>query len=154
MRHAALARDAGVGEVLVAENGEVFEVERAGAPAKTARAPVGRVATFAGDELSDEVLRERAQLGRGGAIFVSLVLDKKGLPAAPPQVSGRGAVEPSMSSALRKAAAAVARAVGDCDARIRMLDDDLGEVVRLAARRAIETATSRRPTVMVTVTRI
>ncbi|MEO7330354.1 MAG: ribonuclease J, partial [Minicystis sp.] len=121
MRHASLARDAGVGEVLVAENGEVFEVEDAGAPAKTARAPVGRVATFNGDALSDEVLRERATLGRGGALFVAVLLDKKGLTAAAPQVSARGAIEPSMSSALRKASAAVARAVGDTDARVRML---------------------------------
>lgn len=154
MRHAALARDAGVGEVLVAENGEVFEVEDAGAPAKRARAPVGRVATFNGDELSDEVLRERAMLGRGGALFVAVVLDKSGLPAAPPQVSARGAIEPSMSGALRKAAAAVARSLGETDARIRMLDDALSEVLRLAARRAIENATGRRPTVMVTITRI
>jgi ribonuclease J len=154
MRHASLARDAGVDEVLVAENGEVFELSPEVAPTKTARAPVGRVATFAGDELSDEVLRERAQLGRGGVVCVAVVLDKKGALASAPQVAARGVIEPSMSGALRKASAAVARAVSDCDARVRMLDDELGEVVRLAARRAIESATGRRATVVVTSTRL
>ncbi|MFO0754922.1 MAG: ribonuclease J [Byssovorax sp.] len=154
MRHAALARDTGVGEVLVAENGEVVEVDKAAAPAKAGRALAGRVATFNGEELGDEVLRDRAQLGRSGVVFVAVLLDKKGQAVAPPQVSARGVIEPSMSGVLRKASSAAARAIADCEGRLRMLDDELSEVVRLAARRAIEAATGRKPVVVVTVARI
>jgi ribonuclease J len=154
MRHAALARDAGVSEVLVAEDGEAFELGRDAPPVKTARVPVGKVATFAGDALSEEVLRERAQLGRSGVAFVSVVLDRRGVLVNTPQVLARGVVDLSFSGALRKAAGAVARAINDCDPRARSTDSDLADVVRLAARRAIESHTGRRPLVVVAVTRV
>ena len=69
-RHAELAREQGVGAVLVAENGEVVELSAEGPPVKAGRVPVGKVATSGGDELSEDILRERAQLGRGGVAFV------------------------------------------------------------------------------------
>jgi ribonuclease J len=154
MRHAALARDAGVDEVLVVENGEPIELGPDTAPVKTGRVPVGKVATFGGDEVPEEVLRERAQLGRSGVAFVSVVVDRRGVLAGAPQVVARGVVDVSFSSALRKTAGAVARAVADCDPRARSADGELASVVRLAARRAIESQTGRRPLVVVSVTRI
>jgi ribonuclease J len=154
MRHAALARDAGVSEVLVAEDGEAFELSRDTPPVKIARVPVGKVATFGGDELSEEVLRERAQLGRCGVAFVSVLLDRRGALVNTPQVSARGVVDLSLTSALRKAAGAVARAISESDARTRATDSDLSDLVRLAARRAIESLTGRRPVVVVTVSRV
>jgi ribonuclease J len=154
VRHAALARDAGVGEVLVAEDGEAFELSPAAPPAKVARVPVGKVATFGGDELSEEVLRERAQLGRSGVAFVSVVIDRRGVLVNTPQIVARGVVDFSFAGVLRKAAGAVARAVADCDPRARSTDGELADVVRLAARRAIEGHTGRRPLVVVAVTRL
>lgn len=154
VRHAELARDAGVGEVLVAENGEVVEIGPAAPPAKAGRVPVGKVATSGGEELSDDVLRERAQLGRAGVVFVSLVVDARGAVAASPQIVARGVLEPSFAGAARKAELAVARAIADADGRARASDDAISDVARLAARRTIEAATGRRPLVMVAVTRV
>jgi ribonuclease J len=154
VRHAELAKDAGVSEVLVAENGEAFDMGEQSAPFKSARVPVGRVATADGDDLGDDVLRERALLGRGGVAFVSLVLDRRGGVAAPPQVVSRGVVDAPLAGALRKASAAVARAVADADSRARGSDDEIAEVARLAARRAIESHAGRRPLVLVAVTRV
>ena len=153
MRHAGLAREAGVAEVLVAENGDVVEVSESAAPMKAARAPSGRVATFGGDELADEVIRERAQLGRAGVACVTLVLDRRGTLLSPPGIASRGVADPSRAGAFRAVQAAVAQAVGQADARIRAADDAIADVARLAARRAIESHTGSKPTVLVTVTR-
>jgi ribonuclease J len=153
VRHAELARESGVGEVLVVENGEVIELRAEAAPAKAGRVPVGKVATAGGDELSDEILRERAQLGRGGVLFVSLVLDGRGLCAGSPQVASRGVLEPSFAAVARQVSLAVTRAVAETDPRARGDDDAIADVARLAARRALETHTGRRPQVLVAVSR-
>ena len=152
-RHAELAREQGVGEVLVVENGEVVEIRAEGPPAKVGRVPVGKVATSGGEELSEEILRERAQLGRGGVAFVSLLVDARGLVSGTPQVVTRGVLEPSFAGVARKVALAVTRAVADCDSRTRADDDALADAVRLVARRTIESHTGRRPLVLVALSR-
>jgi ribonuclease J len=155
-RHAALARDVGVDDVLVAENGDVVELGDGRALAKAARAPVGKVATFGGDELPDEVIRERAQIGRSGLAVVSVVIDRRGLVAAPPRIVSRGVIDDAegASEVMRAAAVAVARALGDCDPRMRSSDEGITDVARLAARRAIEGKSGRRPVVLVSVSRL
>jgi ribonuclease J len=152
-RHAELAREAGVGEVLIAENGDVVEIAADAAPVKAGRAPVGKVATFGGEELSDEIIRERAQLGRGGVACVALVLDRRGALVAAPAITSRGVLEPSIPGLARKVQLAVAQAVDGCEARVRSSDEAVADVARLAARRAIESHTGRRPMVLVTVSR-
>jgi ribonuclease J len=156
-RHAELARECGVGEILVAENGEVIELTAEAAPAKAGRVPAGRVATIAGAELSEDVLRERAQLGRSGVVFVSVTLDARGKVVGAPQVVSRGVLEPSLAGVARKVSLAVARAVGDRDPGQRgpsHEDDAIAELARLVARRAIESGTGRRPLVLVAVSRL
>jgi len=156
VRHAALAREVGVSDVLVAENGEVVELPASGSLAKAARVTVGKVATFGGDELSDEVIRERAQIARSGMTVVSIVLDRHGALAAPPRLTHRGVVdhEEGASEAMRAAATAASRAVGESGSRTRANDEALSDVVRLAVRRAIEHKTGRRPVVLVAVSRL
>jgi ribonuclease J len=153
MRHAELARECSVGEVMVAENGEVIELSAGSAPVKAGRVPVGKVATAHGDELSDDILRERAQLGRGGVAFVSVLLDARGQVVGTPQVVSRGVLEPAFAGVARNVAAAATRAIAELDPRSRGDDDAAADAVRLAARRAIESHTGRRPTVLVAVSR-
>jgi ribonuclease J len=153
-RHAALAREVGVPDVLIAENGDVVELQPEGALAKHGRQTVGRVATFRGEEIADDVIRERAQLGRKGIAFVSLLIDRRGYLAAPPKVVERGVLDPIDDGVLRAAAKAVEQAVMDCDSRTRAKDEDLTDIVRLATRRAIESRTGRRPMVAVALTRL
>ncbi|APR83043.1 Ribonuclease J2 (endoribonuclease in RNA processing) [Minicystis rosea] len=152
-RHAELARGTGVGEVLIAENGDVIEIGESTPPTKAGRAPVGKVATFNGDELSDEVLRERAQLGRGGVACVSLVLDRRGALVTAPEIQSRGVLEPQVTGIARKVQLAVTQAIGNTSTQTRNDDDAVADVARLAARRAIEAHTGRRPMVIVTVSR-
>ena len=153
-RHAALGRDVGVPEVLVAGNGDVVELGPWAAPARVASAVVGRVATAFGEELGDEVLREREQLARGGVLALAIALDGEGRLAAPVRVLDRGAVEADDRKALREAERAAARAVEQLALRERRLDDLVREATRLAARRSIERDTGRRPMVLAVVTRV
>lgn len=154
VRHAELARGGGVGDVAVIENGQVAEIGPDAPLARAGRAPVGRVATAAGEEVGEDVLRERGQLGRAGIAFVTLVVDAHGALAAPPQVMAHGVTGEAMAGALRAAARAVGQAITDIDPRSRRRDVDLVEVARLAARRALEAKTGRRPVVTVALTRV
>ncbi|AKT37358.1 ribonuclease J [Chondromyces crocatus] len=154
VRHAQLARERGITDVAVAENGHVIELARGTPLTRGGRVPVGRVATAAGEELTEEVLRERGQIGRSGVAFVTLVLDAQGALAAPPQVLAHGVVDIAMAGALKAAARAVAQAIGDADPRQRRRDPDLIELARLTARRTIDAKTGRRPLVTVALTRL
>jgi ribonuclease J len=159
VRHAAIAREAGVREVVVVENGETVEVVRGRPAVRAGRVPVGRVATFGGEEVTDEVLKERAQLGRAGVVFVSVVLDRRNGLVATPQVVARGVLDTADAGELHRAALAVARAVGEAASRARDLaspatDDELAEAARLAARRSVEARTGKRPLVNVALSRV
>jgi ribonuclease J len=156
VRHAELARDVGVSDVLVAENGEVVELEQAKKLGKGKRVPVGKVATHFGAELPDEVIRERAAVGRCGIVFVTVVLDRRGSIQTPPRVTQYGVVDHAegASDILRAAAIAVSRAITDADPRFRSQDESLSDICRLAARRMIEHKTSRRPVVIVSISRV
>jgi ribonuclease J len=153
-RHAELARSTGVTDVMVAENGDVVELGREAPLGKNGRSTVGKVATFRGEEIADDVIRERAQLGRMGIAFVSLLLDRKGSLAAPPKVVERGVLDPFDDAVLRAASKAVEQAVADSDPRTRSKDEEIADVVRLATRRTIESYTGRRPLVAVALTRV
>jgi ribonuclease J len=153
-RHAALARDAGVDDVMVVENGQRFTLGNAGRLTRAGGVPSGRVATFGGDPLSDELLRERAMIGRAGVVFVSIVLDRRAELAAPPQIAARGVLEGLDPDIVRRVGKAVVRVVGDADDRARSSDGALTDIVRLGARRALETDTGRRPIVIVAISRL
>ncbi len=154
LRHAGVARELGVPDVLVAENGEVVELTAQAAPAKVGRAPVGRVAAFAGVELPDDAVRERAALGRSGAAFVTIVLDARGALATRPEVALRGLPLARDEQLLRAAGRAAAQAVAAASDFTRGRQDDLEGAVRLAVRKVIETRTRHRPIVQVLVTRV
>jgi ribonuclease J len=154
MRHADLAREEEVAEVLVAENGEVVELSAAAAPAKVGRVACGRVATFAREEIPEEVLRERAALGRSGAAFVTVALDSRGAVAGRPEVALRGLPHAHDEALLRAASKAAAQAVAAASEPLRARPDDLSEAVRLAVRKAIEVRTRHKPIVQVLLTRV
>jgi ribonuclease J len=154
VRHAALAKECGVDEILIVENGDVVEIERERPPAKVGRAVTGRVATAGSEVLAEEVIGQRAQLGRSGIVFVSLVLDHDGALAGDPKVVSRGVFAASSTATVHKIELAVGKTVTDADAKLRANDDSLIELARASARRNIESHTGRRPLVVATVTRL
>ncbi|HMY21643.1 MAG TPA: ribonuclease J, partial [Polyangium sp.] len=156
VRHAELARDAGVSDVVVAENGEVVELSREKKLGKGRRVAVGKVATHGGRELPDEVIRERATIGRSGIVMATIVLDRRGSIQATPRLMQYGVVDhgEGASDVLRAAAIAMSRAITDTEPRLRAQDETIADICRLAVRRTIEHKTGRRPVVVVNISRV
>ena len=151
-RHAVLARDCSVPEVLVLENGNVGLVDQRGL-SLGGNVPAGRVATWNGAELAESVLQERRSLARGGSLHVALVVDAAGRLVSGPVICGRGVADGEQDpDAFRSVAAEVARACARADDGAD--DATLRETARLAARQAIFAQTGRRPVTLVSVTRL
>jgi len=146
MRHAQLARDAGVGGVRVVENGRAVLVNDSRLDHDVV-VPHGKIAVAQGGcTLNSDDLTERAELGRNGVALVTLLLDAAGKLVLPPRVSTRGVpLAEERTLTLRSVAANVARTV---DAA-RRHGYDLEEDVRRVVRRAFAEAIGCRPTVEV-----
>src|SRR5205814_455135 len=84
---AALARDCQVNEALVIENGDMIRLDRAGATIVD-EVPVGRIAQDGKSllPLGGGVLQQRRRLGSDGSVVATLVVDRRGWLAAPPQI--------------------------------------------------------------------
>jgi ribonuclease J len=117
---------------------------------RVAHTLAGRVAIFDRSPIADEVLRERAQLGRAGVVAVTLAVDANGRVIAGPELRSLGVLGKLEADVLDRATRAVAAKVAP---GVALGDASTGETIRLTARRSIEADTGRRTTVMVTVLR-
>ncbi|MCC6648659.1 MAG: ribonuclease J [Polyangiaceae bacterium] len=154
--HAALARDLGVEEVLVLENGEIGALDDEVALDKsTDRAQAGKVATWMGDEVAPGVLLDRQGIARSGVVFVTVTVDSQGRPLARPTLSTRGVIdEAEEPELLAEVAQEIEQRVATAGrGRGRATDDDVIEAARTAARRAFDHAVGRRPITSVHVVR-
>jgi mRNA degradation ribonuclease J1/J2 len=159
-RHAVLARDLGVAEVAVLENGEVGELGPSTEEPlrKTGRVPVGRVHVFAQRAVPAKVLQERSTLAARGAAHVVVAVDAWGSLSGDIQLSTRGVFDEELDSHVLERARAEARAAVQELARgasgVASADGPIAEAVRLAVRRALERALGFKPSTLVTVLRI
>lgn len=153
-RHAAMARDVGIDDVLVVEDGEIVRVGETAPLATTGRTTVGRVAVAEGEAIADVVLSERQKLGRQGALSVAFALDRGGQLVGRARVKSVGVLAPYDADVLELAARAVERALRDADDRTRHVEDAVIEIARLAARRCVEGEVRVKPTVVVHVVRV
>ena len=96
MRHAELARATGVRDTLIAQNGDVVEIDEH-AVRIVDRVTSGRVHLHRGVAVSDEVLADRSRLAEMGAVAISLVVDRSGLLVGLPDVHARGVTLPGDS---------------------------------------------------------
>ena len=153
-RHAELARAAGQGDVTVAENGDVIEVG-ATHVRKLDVAAVGKIATYDGEDVSDDVLNERQALGRTGIAIVTLTVDARGQLLRPPFLSTRGVLDEGQDMDLvRGASVEIAQALGGRPfASERPSDEQIIEVAQRAVRRHLDGISGRRPVAVVHVVR-
>lgn len=147
-RHAELARELGVPDVRVVENGTALSFERGRGLARDGGIPHGRVAVAAGGEpLEDDVLRRRAELGRCGFVALFLLLGPDGELVHEPTIVARGV--PGVDgddTSVRDITREVERALG----RARGLPDpEVAEDVRRAVRRSVSDISGARPVVEV-----
>lgn len=91
-RHAALARESGVEDTLVIENGTSVELTRESLrPVGTV--PFGLVHCAKGEVIADSVLRDRALLAKYGIVSVAVVTDAKYTRFGPVRVGARGLLD-------------------------------------------------------------
>jgi ribonuclease J len=153
-RHADFARELGIPNVILAENGDVVEVSHA-SMRKVDVVEVGKIATWDGEEVSEDVLREREALGRTGIAIVTLAVDVRGRLLGPPFISTRGVVtEGDDVGILRSAAMDLVQTM---DARPftqeRPTDDNISDLAQRVLRRSFDGFSSRRPVAVVHVVR-
>jgi ribonuclease J len=148
--HADLALDCQVSEAMVIENGDVVRIDTRGATI-AGKAPSGRIASDGRRllPLDGAVLRERRRVGNQGGLVATIILDRAGGLAAPPQIALIGMVEANevekMTAALRDAVTATVEGLprpmrrddgSVCDAANRALRKAVNE--RLGKRALIE----------------
>lgn len=90
-RHAALARETGVRETTILQNGDVLELDR-DALRVVDRAHAGRVHVARGVDVSDQIIAERARLAELGAVAISFAVDGYGRLLGAPDLTARGVV--------------------------------------------------------------
>lgn len=153
-RHAEFARSLGIAQVLLAENGDVIELGSRGVR-KMGVTEVGKVATFNGDEIPEEVLSQRENLGRHGVALLTLTVNDRGRLLAPPKLSTRGIVDDAQDEELiRGVTINVAKALAAWSFSSEYpTDEQIIEVAERAVRRNLDGVTGRRPVAIVHVVR-
>jgi ribonuclease J len=147
LRHEELARELGVSETTVVENGTpvVCDGQKLW---KDSAVHHGRIAiAMGGEELSSDTHQRRLELGRLGIAFVTLAMGPNDKLAAPPTVRTRGVpLVDEDTNALRAVAREIARSVETFRGGRGLA---LAEFVRRAARRKLEELSGTRPIVEV-----
>jgi len=154
--HAELARECGVEEAVIIENGVLLSFSQKGCQ-RLGKVPTGRL-TPDGRNLSrldGEALRARRRMAVNGSAMVSLVLGRDGALLADPQISVRGLSEEIEEGRLQDAMAdAVERAVTALSPGRRQDDEAIRDAARTALRRTLRNRYDKRPIVEVHVVRV
>jgi len=159
-RHAALARELGVREVAVLENGDVGELDDSveGALRKAGRVHAGRVHVFAQRPIPPSVLHERAGLAARGAAHVVVQVDARGRPTGDIELTTRGVVDEALDAhvlaAARADALAAVEELANGQTGEATTDARIAEAARHAVRRALDRTLGFRPSTSVTVLRV
>lgn len=144
--HAHLARSCQVPHAIVARNGDVIRLDKAG-PQVVDEVYAGRLA-LDGKRLTpfeSEAIKGRRRLSFNGSLVVTLVVDQKGRVLRDPQVSAPGLAADEADDLIDDLMDAVEDAVEAARADKARDDAALSELVRRAVRRAARELTGKRP---------
>ncbi|MCH8111399.1 MAG: ribonuclease J [Proteobacteria bacterium] len=153
--HAAFAREQGVAETVVVQNGAVLRLAP-GPAAVLDHVPVGRLALDGATliPLDSETIRTRKRLMHNGAVMITLVLDHDGNALADPRVIVLGVSGGDGDGLAETLERALRRTLADMP-RPRLRDS---KEVELAARRAVNrhvrNVSGKRPVVKVQIVRV
>jgi ribonuclease J len=154
-RHAEMARDLGVPEVSVLENGDVGTLSAEGLR-KAGRVQAGRVHIFGGRVLPAQVIAERSAIASQGAVHVAVPLDAHGRLAGEIAVATRGVIDEGKSADLLGSARREARAALEDLLATGPAPDGarIAETARLAVRRTLARALGFKPVTVATLVRV
>ncbi len=154
--HAQLAREFGVPQPVVVENGAMLRL--APGPARIVeRVPFGRLAVDGSRliRMDGEVIRARGRMRQAGVAMATVVLDTRGRLTAAPRLSAPGLVDAEADgTAIDRAVAAIVHAVDDLSADARSQDAVVAEAARRAVRRVLFEEIGKRPVTEVQVVRV
>lgn len=157
VEHVKFARENGIPDAVMAENGSVLRLHPG--PAEIIdQVPWGRLA-IDGKRLipvDGGVLRARRRMGFAGIAIATVVLDKRGRLHEDPQLSVPGLIDGVDADVAIKddAIAAIADAVEDLSSNERDDDDEVSSASIRAIRRVFREALGRRPLAEVHVVRL
>jgi ribonuclease J len=156
-RHAALARELGVPEVCVLEDGDVGTLDASGLD-KSARVRAGRVHVACGRVIGRSVLHERAALASCGVAHVAVPVDAQGRLAGEISLAMRGVIDEAGDDGLAESARHAARAALEALLAGAASPDSSGaeiaEAVRHAVRRTLARALGFKPVTTVSLVRV
>jgi ribonuclease J len=153
--HALLARDCGVKQTIVIENGAVVRLGP-GESKVVDEVPVGRLAVDGNRliPLRGEILKTRSQAIYGGAATVTVLLDTAGNLLAKPQISVVGLLEEGEEAPLSEVHAEIKRTIARFGEKERKNDESAAELIRLAVRRAFRKAIGKKPVTQIHLVRV
>lgn len=152
--HAELARQCQVPEALVVENGAMVRLDRYGG-AVVDEVPVGRIGTDGKNLLPirGAVLQQRRRAGSDGSIVATLIVDRKGRLAAPPQLILIGLAE-SAAEPAAEMRDALSDAIEALPASQRGDDNALRETARRVVRRLVNQRFGKRSLIEIQLVRL
>jgi ribonuclease J len=152
--HAELARECQVPQSLVIENGCVIRLDRNGASVVD-DVPVGRVASDGTRLLpiGGAVLQQRRRVGNDGSVVASVVVDRGGWLAAPPQLSLIGLAEAggTLAAELRDA---ISAGIEELPRPLRQDDEALRDAARRILRGELKQRFGKRPLIDIQLVRL
>jgi ribonuclease J len=154
VEHAGLARELQVPEAIIAENGTV--VRLAPGPARVVdHVPAGRLLLEGNRAVSanGELVRSRVKAIYNGAIAVTVTLDRRQRRLGHAQISTIGLIDSEEDHVVDQLKSVVCKTVEEMTASDYTDDEKVGEMVRLAVRRASRRLIDKRPLAFVHVVR-
>lgn len=140
-RHAEIARESGVEEILTVENGSVVEIDGAGLRV-AGRVPVGRVYRSGGTRIPERVIRDRKLMAELGLAVVTVLVDAKGRPLGACDLLTRGVVyEDEEQALLDEACTAVLEALEEAE---WIVERPTRDELEIEAKRALKRFFARR----------
>ena len=152
----ALAREAGVADALVAENGTVVRLIP-GPLERVGTVETGRVGLDGKQlvPLDGQTVRARHRIGAAGSAAATVVLDHRGRLAADPMVTLHGVTEPDDATELQEDAIdALIDAIEELPKKVRGDDETIAKAARSAVSGTLRRATGKRPAIQVHVVRV
>jgi ribonuclease J len=154
--HAQLAMECQVGDALIIENGDIVRLDAQGADV-AGQVAAGRIASDGRRllPLNGAALQQRRRVGNQGGLVATVIVDRAGGLAAPPQIAMIGLVDANetddMSTKLRDAATA---AVESLPKAVRREDAAVKDATNRALRKAINERIGKRALIEVQVVRL
>ena len=151
-RHAALAREVGIQDTCVLENGNTAWLAADSGLSRGEDVAKGRVRVFAKREIAAQTLDARRSLAECGVVVCSLLVDGRGKLVGRPRLDERGVTnDRERTRLLEDVAREIEHAIADLGPPLT--DERIEETARFAIRRVVGKAVGRRPVPVVQVTR-